>query len=156
MAHRLMSDQRGGHTLQTTALLHEAWMKLAGGRAQPYQTQKHFLRVASRAMRSVLVDHARRRNALKRQGGRAQPLFDDSLSIWDDGRTDILALDEALTRLGQRDDVMLRIVELRFFGGLTAAEAGAALGMSERQVLRRWTFARGWLRRELSQGDQDE
>ena len=152
MAHHLMADQRGGHTLQTTALLNEAWMRLAGERAEPYQSRRHFVRVAARAMRSVLVDHARRRNAKKRQGGRAQPLVNDALSYWDRSPTEMLALDEALTRLEQRDEEMSRVVELRFFGGLTAAETGAALGLTERQVLKRWTFARGWLRRELSIG----
>jgi RNA polymerase sigma factor (TIGR02999 family) len=157
MAHRLMADQRGGHTLQTTALLNEAWMRIAGGnRKEPYQDKRHFVRVAARAMRSVLVDHARKRNAKKRQGGRAQALVTDALSYWDDNPTELLALDEALTRLGERDEELARIVELRFFGGLTASEAGAALGLTERQVLKRWTFARGWLRRELSIGVRDE
>jgi len=152
MAKRLMADQRKGHTLQTTALLNEAWMRLAGGRAQPYQNRRHFVRVAARAMRSVLVDHARRRNAKKRQGGKARPLLADALEYWDRSPAEMLALDEALTRLEERDDEMSRVVELRFFGGLTASEAGAALGLTERQVLKRWTFARGWLRRELMIG----
>ena len=156
MAHRLMADQRGGHTLQTTALLNEAWMKIAGGRKEPYQDKRHFVRVAARAMRSVLVDHARKRNAKKRQGGKARPLLADALSYWDENPTEMLALDEALTRLATRDEELARIVELRFFGGLTAAETGAALGLTERQVLKRWTFARGWLRRELSIGAGDE
>ncbi len=153
MAHRLMADQRRGHTLQTTALLHEAWMRLSGERAEPYQTRRHFVRTAASAMRSVLVDHARRRNAKKRQHGRAVPLYEDDHIVWDEGQVDLLARDEVLTRLGERDEEMLRIVELRFFGGLTAAEAGATLGLTERQVLKRWTFARGWLRRELSLGE---
>ena len=156
MAHRLMADQRGGHTLQTTALLNEAWMRIRGGRKEPYQDKRHFVRVAARAMRSVLVDHARKRNAKKRQHGRAQPLLADALSYWDENPTEMLALDEALTRLGERDEELARIVELRFFGGLTASEAGAALGLTERQVLKRWTFARGWLRRELSIGASDD
>ncbi|MDJ0521429.1 MAG: ECF-type sigma factor [Planctomycetota bacterium] len=155
MARRLMADQRGGHTLQTTALLNEAWMRLAGARAEPYQTRAHFVRTAASAMRSVLVDHARRRNAKKRQHGRAEPLYTDQHVVFDEGQVDLLALDEALTRLGERDEEMLRIVELRFFGGLTAVEAGATLGLTERQVLKRWTFARGWLRRELSKGERD-
>ncbi len=93
-------------------------------------------------MRSVLVDHARKRNAKKRQGGRAQPLRADAFSYWDENPTEMLALDEALTRLGERDEKLARIVELRFFGGLAAAEAGAALGLAERQVLKRWTISR--------------
>ncbi len=152
MAHRLMTDQRDGHTLQTTALLNEAWMRVAGARSEPYQSRRHFVGVAARAMRSVLVDHARKRNAKKRQGGKARPLLHDALSYWDRHPTEMLSLDEALTRLEERDAEMARIVELRFFGGLTAAETGKVLGLTERQVLKRWTFARGWLRRELEIG----
>jgi len=152
IASRLMGDQRKAHTLQTTALVHEAWMRLAGGRAEPYQSREHFVRVAARAMRCVLVDHARRRTAKKRRGDRARPLELDALSYWDDGHTDLLALDEVLERLGERDEELLRIVELRFFGGLTLEETAAMMGMSVRQVHRRWTFARGWLRRTLESG----
>jgi RNA polymerase sigma-70 factor (ECF subfamily) len=149
IASRLMSDQRAAHTLQTTALLNEAWMRLAGGTPQPYQGQRHFVRVAARAMRCVLVDHARRRTAKKRRRDRAQPLETDALVHWDEGHTELLALNDALERLGERDEELLRIVELRYFGGLTLEETASMLGMTVRQVHRRWTFARGWLRRTL-------
>ena len=153
MAQRLMADQRRSHTLQATALLNEAWMRLATAQAQKYEGQRHFLRAATRTMRNVLVDHARRRNAKKRQGGKARALLDDGIGSAEAHPDEFLALDESLTRLGERDEELLRVVELRFFGGLTAAEAGAAMGLTERQVHKRWASAREWLRRELSTND---
>lgn len=154
-AHRLMARERAGHTLQTTALLHEAWVRIAGGDAGRIQDRQHFVRLASRAMRNVLVDHARRRNAKKRAAPTREPLIDDALTFWDAHHTDLLALDEALERLGAKDAELLRVVELRFFGGLTLDETGAALGISPQKVHRGWTFARTWLKRELERGDQD-
>ncbi|MEZ6006695.1 MAG: ECF-type sigma factor [Planctomycetota bacterium] len=149
VAHRHMSRQRAGHTLQTTALLNEAWMKLAPAAGDRWQDRQHFVRAAARAMRFVLVDHARRRLAKKRQQQRAEPLA-DGLAAPDTGdATDVLALDEALHELGENDAELLSIVELRYFGGLTLEEAGRTLGMTVRQVHRRWTMARGWLRLRL-------
>ncbi len=149
IAQHLMSRERGDHTLQTTALVNEAWLRLGGANAE---NRDHFVRLAARAMRRVLVDHARKRNAAKRQGQRAQPLLTDVLEFWDDRQVDLLALDEALERLGERDEDVLRVVELRFFSGLTLAEVGQVMGMSERKAGLAWTFARGWLRRELQRG----
>ena len=154
-AHRLMARERAGHTLQTTALLHEAWVRIAGGDAGRIQDRQHFVRLASRAMRNVLVDHARRRNAKKRAPPSREPLIEDALTYWDGNHTDLLALDDALERLGERDAELARIVELRFFGGLTLEETGAALGISPQKVHRGWSFARTWLRRELERGDHD-
>jgi RNA polymerase sigma-70 factor (ECF subfamily) len=154
-AHRLMARERDNHTLQTTALLHEAWVKIAGDHAADFQDRRHFLRLASRAMRNVLVDHARRRNAKKRQGARAQPLIEDALAYWEEHHHDLLALDEALERLGEHDAELLRVVELRFFGGLTLEETGAVLGLSVSRTHKAWTFARSWLRRQLERGTHD-
>jgi RNA polymerase sigma factor (TIGR02999 family) len=151
VARALMAKERKGHTLQTTALLHEAWVRLVRADAS-YESRGHFMRIAARAMRRVLVDHARKRGASKRGAGRAQPLMDDALSYWDENHTDLLALDEALGRLGERDEELLQVVELRFFSGLTLEETGSILGLSLRQVHSRWTLARGWLRRELERG----
>jgi RNA polymerase sigma factor (TIGR02999 family) len=106
-------------------------------------------------MRNVLVDHARRRNAKKRQHGRRQPLVEDALRYWESNHHDLLALDEALDRLGERDATLLRVVELRFFGGLTLEETGKVLGLSPRQTSKAWAFARTWLRRELEKGLAD-
>lgn len=156
VAHRLMAKERGGHTLQTTALMHEAWMRLVGTGDGAFEDRRHFLRVAARAMRNVLVDHARRRNAKKRQRGRAQPLVEDALAYWEANHHDLLALDEALDRLGERDATLLRVVELRFFGGLTIEQTGQVLGLSPRQASKAWAFARSWLRRELGKGLGDE
>ena len=152
VAHRLMSKERGGHTLQTTALLHEAWIRVVGSSGGRFQDEQHFVRVAARAMRHVLVDHARRRKAGKRQRHRAEPLVADALAYWETNHHDLLALDEALARLGEEDETLLRVVELRFFGGLTLEETGSVLGMSLQKTFKAWTFARAWLRRELERG----
>ena len=151
VARALMAKERQGHTLQTTALMHEAWVRLVRVDAA-YESRGHFMRIAARAMRRVLVDHARKRNAKKRSGDRAEPLMDDALSYWEENHTDLLALDEALARLGERDEELLQVVELRFFSGLSLEETGTILGLTLRQVHSRWTLARGWLRRELERG----
>jgi len=151
VARSLMAKERQGHTLQTTALMHEAWVRLVHVDAA-YESRGHFMRIAARAMRRVLVDHARKRGAKKRLGDLAEPLLDDALAYWETNHTDLLALDEALVQLGERDEDLLQVVELRFFSGLTLEETGAVLGMSVRQVHSRWTLARGWLRRELERG----
>ena len=155
IARALMAKERKGHTLQTTALMHEAWVRLAGADAS-YESRGHFLRIAARAMRRVLVDHARKRNTKKRGGQRAEPLLDDALAYWETNHTDLLALDEALVRLAENDEDLLHVVELRFFSGLTLEETGAVLGMSVRRVHARWTLARGWLRRELERGPPND
>ena len=149
IAGRLMAGERKDHTLQPTALLHEAWARLASGSDREYEDRRHFIRVAARAMRRVLVDHARAKKADKR-GGEARPVaLDEALAFYEQQQVDVLALDEALERLGERDPELLRIVELRYFAGLTLEETGEALGLTVRQVHRSWTFAKGWLRREL-------
>lgn len=157
IAHRLMAGQKKGHTLQTTALMNEAWLRLSGRDDSRYESEEHFLRVAARAMRSVLVDHARRQLAKKRGGGnQREPLIESALGAWEHNQLDVLALDEALTKLGARDAELQRIVELRFFAGLTLEETGAVLGMSVRQIHRRWTFARGWLHEEMQTEARDD
>lgn len=156
IAARLMRGERKGHTLQTTALIHEAWIRLTGDGERSFENRRHFVRLAARAMRRVLVDHARARNAAKRGGGEAPEAFDDFASAIAPAfpePTDLLALEEALTKLGEKDEELLRIVELRYFAGLTLAETAEALGSTERKVQLAWTFARGWLRRELSKGE---
>lgn len=155
VARRLMRGERRNHTLQTTALVHEAWLRVAPSSASP-ESRAQFLRIAAESMRRVLIDHARRRAARKRSGGRRHDLFDAMLERWDRDATDLIALDAALDRLGALDEDLRRLVELRFFAGLTLEETGAVLGMTVRQVHRRWTFARGWLRCELSEEGRED
>ena len=155
LASRLMADERASHTLQTTALVHEAWLRLFGSEVAPVEDRRHYLRLAARAMRQVLIDHARRRAADKR--GRAQVALElESFvaSPWKGECTELLALDEALTGLDGQDAESARVVELRFFAGLTLEETAAVLGLTPRQVEGRWNFARGWLRRELERGTE--
>lgn len=147
IAKRLMTDERKNHTLQTTALIHEAWMRL--GDASRYEDRRHFLRVAARAMRNVLVDHARVKRAKKRGGGKPTVPLDEALAAYEAKHIDVIALNEALKKLGETDPELLRIVELRMFGGLTMKATGDVVGKTLRQVDRAWTFARGWIRREL-------
>lgn len=145
-----MRSERGGHTLQPTALVHEAWLRLVDSDSgTPWSDRSHFLALASRAMRRVLVDYARRRHAEKRGGAAQRAELADDLLTCEGLSLDMLALDEALDRLAARDAELARVVELRFFGGLTNEETGRVLALSERQVEGAWVTARGWLRREL-------
>lgn len=133
-------------TLPPTALVHEAWMKLAGRpEALPHDGRQRFLAFASRLMRDVLVDHLRARGAAKRGGDLRRITLDDVASLFEERQLDLLALDEALTRLAAHDGQLARIVELRFFGGLTIAEAADELAVSTPTVERGWRLARAWL-----------
>ena len=143
-----------GHTLQPTALVHEAWLRLEGQHDARWESRTQFLAVAAQAMRRVLVDHARTRRALKRGGGGAQVTLgaaDRAAAAPDTApdAVDVLALDEALARLATLDPRKARLVELRYFAGLSIPEAAAALGISQATVGREWSVARMWLRREL-------
>jgi RNA polymerase sigma factor (TIGR02999 family) len=138
-----------GHTLQPTALVHEAWLRLAGQRNGRWQSRTQFLAVAAQMMRRVLVDHARTRRALKRDGGVQVTLADAEHAAAPSDQVDVLALDEALERLAILDTRKARLVELRYFAGLSIPEAAAALGVSQATVIREWAIARMWLRREL-------
>ena len=152
VAGRYMRGERAGHTLQPTALVHEAYLRLIGQRDVAWQNRSHFYAVAARLMRNVLVDHARARQAHKRGGQERKVTFDEALELAGGESTDLLALDEALTRLAQRDPRQARIVELRFFGGLSEKEAAEVLRISVRTVKRDWAVARAWLYREIRQG----
>ncbi len=148
-AERALRREAGGHTLQPTALVHEAYLKLAGGPLES-ANRAHFLGIAARAMRQVLVDHARRRRAAKRGGGEAAMSLSEADVAWSVRPDELLGLDEALDRLAQRNDRLRRVVELRFFGGLTEDEAAVALGVTTRTVQRDWAKARAWLHKELA------
>lgn len=152
-AARLMRRQVPGHTLQTTGLVHEAYLRLVDQKNVPSESRAHFFGVAAKAMRSILVDHARAQRAAKRGGAAARLPLEDAGEIAEKTpAVDVLALDEALSRLAELDSRKSRLVELRYFGGLSLEEAAAALGVSLATVKREWTTARAWLKRELSPG----
>jgi RNA polymerase sigma factor (TIGR02999 family) len=152
IAGRLMSDQRAEHTLQPTALVNEAWLKLAGpAQSTDWESHRHFLRVAARAMRSVLVDHARAVKTEKRGAGVVKLPLDEMLIEAEERVHDVLAFDEALAQLEGVDAELAQVVELRFFGGLTSEEVGRALGLSTPTIERRWRTARMFLRTSLGE-----
>ena len=142
-----MRQERPGHTLQPTALVNEAYLRLAG-QSPDLQNRAHFFGIAARLMRQILVEYARARNALKRQVEKVS--IDGDLSAGTHESEDLAALDEALQKLAVIDERQSRIVELRYFGGLTIGETATLLGISEKTVKRDWTVARAWLHREMS------
>jgi RNA polymerase sigma factor (TIGR02999 family) len=146
-----MRRERPGQTLQPTALVHEAYMRLAHA-GTPWHDQKHFVGIAARSMRQILVERARARGAQKRWAGLNRVSLSDSLAIASDPETILPALDEALTRLESIDPEQSRIVELRFFAGLSIEETAEAIGVSPATLKRRWSLARAWLFRELAGG----
>ena len=151
IAHRRLQSERTDHTLDTTALVHEAYLALVDQATATWNDRAHFFAVAARVIRHVLIDHARRRGALKRGGGDVRvPLRDDLLSVEGTPDVDLVDLDKALAKLGRRDPRLERVVECRFFGGMTVAETAAALGTSVRTVERDWTRARAYLYQSLT------
>ncbi|MBU0618366.1 MAG: sigma-70 family RNA polymerase sigma factor [Planctomycetes bacterium] len=153
LASRYLRHQRPGHTLQTTALVHEAYLRLVDQTQAREGDRVHFVALAARAMRSILVDHARSRRTVKRGGARRRIPLDDTVALFESRSVDLLALDEALARLADANERQSRIVELRFFGGLTTAETADVLGLSTRAVERDWRYARVTLHRTLSASD---
>ena len=149
IAARLLRRESPGHTLQPTDLVHEAYLRLAGGPSADPESRAHFLAIAARAMRQLLVDHARRRNAAKRGGG-VVPVRITSEQVGVDLSFDeLLALDDALEHLAAFDPRLRQVVECRFFGGLTEQETADALGVTTRTIQRDWVKARAWLYKEL-------
>lgn len=151
IADRQLRGERAQHTLQPTALVNEAYLRLSGLSRMDWQDRAHFVRMAARVMREVLVDHARRRDAAKRDGGHRVTLTGLDLPA-EATDVDVVALDSALVRLEQIDADKARVVELRYFGGLTIEETAEALGISPATVKRHWTAARAWLFEALSPG----
>jgi RNA polymerase sigma factor (TIGR02999 family) len=148
-----MSGQPPGHTLQPTALIHEAFVKLIGGGEKNFQNRTHFFAVASMAMRQVLVNHANARLTRKRGGGAVNVSIEDGEAAVQREATNVLALDDALKTLHVTDPRKSRVVELRYFGGLSIEETSEALGISTVTVTRDWQAARAWLARELGIGN---
>jgi RNA polymerase sigma factor (TIGR02999 family) len=147
-----LKHERPGHTLQTTALVHEAYLKLVDQRAvSGWNDRGHFFAVASQAMRRILVDYARQRHREKRGGAdEALPLEEALLAVADESDLDLVALDEALNRLAEIDPDQEKLVELRYFAGLSLDDAASALGVSRATAAREWQTAKAWLRRELT------
>jgi RNA polymerase sigma factor (TIGR02999 family) len=155
MAGACMQRERSDHTLQATALVHEAYMRLAGGQQTPWQNRAHFFAIAAHAMRQVLMDHARRRHADKRGGSGARKVeIDAELFISEDKLEDVIAMDEALERLAKIDPRQSQLVELRFFAGLDVEQAAEVMGVSPTTIKREWRSARAWLHSELTVAKQ--
>ena len=144
-----MAGEGVGHTLQATALLNEAYLRLVDGNAVTWTDRAHFYAVAARIMRRILVDHARARRAQKRGGPNARVTFDENLIVADEPRHDFVALDDALAALAVFDERKSRVIELRFFGGLSVEETAALLEVSPDTVMRDWRLAKAWLQGEM-------
>lgn len=155
IANAALRGERSDHTLEPRALVHEVYLRLLPQQGVDWQSRSHFFAVAGRMMRRVLLDHAKQRGRGKRGAGRVRVVFDDALSTAAEREPSIIAVDDALASLARLDPEAASIVELRFFGGLTVAEAAQVLGTSPRSLARRWTLARAWLLRELTTRDGD-
>jgi RNA polymerase sigma factor (TIGR02999 family) len=153
-AERYMAAERPGHTLQTTALINEAYLRLAGSASVNWESRTHFFGVCAQVMRRILVDWARARQAGKRGGNMAPLELDEALAAAAQPGTDLVAIDDALQALAEIDPRKARVVELRFFGGLSVEETAQVLKVSVETVHRDWKLAKIWLRRELSGGHQ--
>jgi RNA polymerase sigma-70 factor (ECF subfamily) len=151
LAHYYMSRERAGHTLQTTAILNEAYLRLVEKKQPPWQNRTHFVAAAAQLMRRIMVDHARERHSLKRGGGALRVTLDEAAWVTETRSEELLALDEALEKLAVQDPRKSQIVELRYFGGLTVEETAEFLKLSPRTVEREWTMAKAWLYRALTE-----
>jgi RNA polymerase sigma factor (TIGR02999 family) len=151
VAGNYLRRERSGHTLQSTALVHEAYLRLAGPEAPEWRNRAHFFGVAANLMRQILVEHARARHAAKRGGHAVKLSLEDAPDLPITIDLDVLALDDAMQRLAQMDPQQAQIVELRFFGGLSVEESAEVLGLSPATIKRDWSSARAWLYREMSE-----
>jgi RNA polymerase sigma-70 factor (ECF subfamily) len=152
LAHGQLRAERAGHTLQSTALVHEAYLRLVKQGPPEVQNRAHFFGVAARLIRQILVDYARSHGASKR-GAAHRVELEEGLGIPGKAAVDVLALDEALNELAKRDEQQSRVVELRFFGGLTLEETSKVLGISSATVKRDWKMAKAWITREIRRGE---
>lgn len=150
-AHRYLQRERAGHTLQTTALVHEAYLKLIEQKSVVWESRAHFFAIAATMMRRILIDYAKSKKRVRRGGANRDLPIEEALSVAvSDTDCDLLALDEALDRLAEKDEALAKIVELRFFSGLDVPKTAEVLGVSESTVKRDWAMAKAWLRRELT------
>jgi RNA polymerase sigma-70 factor (ECF subfamily) len=149
IAQRQMADERSGHTLQATALVHEAFLKLVDQRGAGWRSRSDFFGIASKAMRRILVDHARARHADKRGGSAQRMPLDEHLAWFEERTIDLLELDSALNSLARVDETKAKLVELRFFAGLGMEQTAEFLGMTKRTAEREWTLAKSWLREQM-------
>ena len=155
LAAQKLSQEPPGQTLQATALVHEAYLRLVGTEPQEWVSRGHFFKAAAEGMRRILIDNARRKKSLKRGGGRRPVDLDESLAVDDAGQAEeMLMLDEALAKLAQHDPAKAHLVELRYFAGLTIEQAAKALDISHATAERHWDYARSWLRVEIGQLDE--
>jgi len=154
LAKGFMFGERPGHTLQTTALINEAYLRLIDWKNVRWQSRAHFFGVAAQVMRRILVDFARSRNYARRGGGTQRVSLDEAITIHEDRSAELIALDDALKSLAEIDPRKSQVVELRFFGGLSAEEIAGVLKVSLRTVEREWSLARAWLYRELRGEDE--
>jgi RNA polymerase sigma factor (TIGR02999 family) len=149
LAHRYMSREREGHTLQTTALVNEAYLRLIDQRGVRWQNRAHFFAIAAEMMRRILIDHARKQAYQKRGGGARHLPLDEAAVLTNERAAELVALDEALQNLAKVDERKARVIELRYFGGLSVEEVAEVLGVHPDTVTREWRRARAWLHREL-------
>jgi RNA polymerase sigma factor (TIGR02999 family) len=149
LARLYMAKERSGQTLQATALVNEAYLKLAHEKAHYWKNKSHFCAIAAGAMREILVEKARARAALKRGGSRVRVSLEEGAAATEEKSVDLLALNEALEQLARMDEVLAQIVELRYFGGLTIEEAANCLQSSPATIKRGWSMAKAWLKREM-------
>jgi RNA polymerase sigma-70 factor (ECF subfamily) len=154
LASRYLQRERSDHTLQTTALVHEAYLRLSNQREVHWKNKEQFLGVAAQLMRRILVDYSRGHGAKKRGKGFEKVFLDEAAGVTKGKTADVVALDEALTRLAEFDPQQAHLVELRFFGGLDLDESAGVLGVSRTTVKRNWNVAKAWLARELRKGDE--
>jgi RNA polymerase sigma factor (TIGR02999 family) len=153
LAAQKLAHEPAGQTLQATALVHEAWLRLSGGEERQWENRRHFFGAAAEAMRRILIDNARRKQAARHGGGQQRLNVEDvdvATPLADD---DVLAIDEALTKFAQRDERKAELVKLRYFGGLTIEETAAALGISAATAKRWWEFSRAWLNAQITRSD---
>ena len=149
LAHRYMRRERAGHTLQTTALVNEVYLRLIDQRQVHFENRAHFFAIAAQLMRRIVVDHAHTQHRAKRGGGAERLSLDEAALMSPVQSAEMLALDEALQSLAEIDERKARVIEMRYFGGLSVEETAIVLGVSENTVIRDWALAKAWLRREM-------